>query len=78
MSSYDKAPRLHPELFEFYSYFLILWGIADYGSWILLEDADLVEKEDAWTQLQRHLPVNHEQVQANGVEQAIKRVIGAG
>jgi len=78
VSSYDKAPRLHPELFEFYSYFLILWGIADYGSWILLEDADLVEKEYAWTQLQQHLPVNHEKVQADGVRQAIKRVIGAG
>ncbi len=78
LSSYDKAPRLHPELFEFYSYFMILWGIADYGSWILLEDADLVEQEYAWTQLQRQLPVNHEQVQADGVEQTIRRVIGAG
>jgi thiamine kinase-like enzyme len=78
VSSYDKAPRLHPELFEFYSYFLILWGIADYGSWILLEDADLAEKEHVWTELQQHLPVNHEQVQANRVGQAIKRVIGAG
>jgi thiamine kinase-like enzyme len=78
VSSYDKAPRLYPELFEFYSYFLILWGIADYGSWILLEDADLAEKEHVWTELQQHLPVNHEQVQADGVGQAIKRVIGAG
>jgi thiamine kinase-like enzyme len=74
----DKAPRLHPELFEFYSYFLILWGIADYGSWILLEDANIVEKEHAWVELQQLLPINHEQVQTNGVEQAITRVIGAG
>ena len=78
VSSYDKAPRLHPELFEFYSYFLILWGIADYGSWILLEDADLAEKEHVWTELQQRLPVNHEQAQADGVGQAIKHVIGAG
>lgn len=78
VSSYDKAPRLHPELFEFYSYFLVLWGIADYGSWILLEDADLTEKEHAWMELQQHLPMNHEQVQADGVRQAIKGVTGAG
>ena len=74
----DKAPRLHPELFEFYSYFLILWGIADYGSWVLLEDANLAEKEHAWAELQQLLPINHEQVQASRVGPAIKRVIGAG
>jgi Ser/Thr protein kinase RdoA (MazF antagonist) len=78
VSSYDKAPRLHPELFEFYSYFLNLWGIADYGSWILLEDAHVAEKEHAWMELQQHLPVNHEQVQADGVRQAIRGVTGAG
>lgn len=78
VSSYDKAPRLHPELFEFYSYFLILWGIADYGSWILLEDADLAEREYAWMELQQHLPMNHEQVQADGVRQALRGVTGAG
>jgi hypothetical protein len=74
----DKAPRLHPELFEFFSYFLLLGGIADYGSWVLLEEANLVEKENAWAELQQLLPINHEQVEANGVEPAIKRVIGAG
>lgn len=79
MSNYnDTAPRLHPELFEFYSYFLILWGIADYGSWILLEDANLAEKEHAFAELQQLLPINHEQVEVNGVGLAIKRAIGAG
>jgi aminoglycoside phosphotransferase (APT) family kinase protein len=74
----DRAPRLYPELFEFYRYFLILWGIADYGSWILLEDADLAEKEHAWTALQHYLPVNHGQMQADGIRQAIRRVVGTG
>ncbi len=76
VSNYDEAPRLYPELFEFYSYFLILWGIADYGSWVLLEDADIAEKEHIWTELQQYLPMNHEQVQADGVEQVIKNVLG--
>jgi aminoglycoside phosphotransferase (APT) family kinase protein len=77
VSSRDRAPRLYPELFEFYRYFLVLWGIADYGSWILLEDADLAEKEHAWMALRHLLPVNHEQVWADRVGQAIKRVAGA-
>lgn len=76
VSSYDKTLRLYPEMFEFYSYFLILWGIADYGSWVLLDDADVIEKEHAWRELQRHLPIDHEQV--NGVGQVIEHVIGAG
>jgi spectinomycin phosphotransferase len=77
MSNYTgKAPRLHPELFEFYIYFLILWGIADYGSWILLEDSNLEEKEHAWAELQQLLPINHKQVQVNRVGSAIKRVVG--
>lgn len=78
LSSYDKAPRLHPGIFEFYSSFLVLWGIADYGSWILLEDADIVEKEHAWSELQQLLLLNHERFQAEGVGQAIKRVMGFG
>ncbi len=78
VSGYDRAPRLHPELFEFYSYFLILRAIADYGSWILLEDADVAEKEHAWMQLRQYLPINHEQVQTDRIRQAIRSVTGAG
>lgn len=74
VSSYDQALRLYPEIFEFYSYFLTLWEIADYGSWVLLEGADVIEKEYAWRELQRHLPIDHEQVA--GIEQVIERVIG--
>jgi thiamine kinase-like enzyme len=76
LSGYEAPPRLHPELFEYYNYFLILWGIADYGSWILLEDAGPVEQEHAWTELQQYLPMNHEHVQADRVRQAIQRAIG--
>jgi thiamine kinase-like enzyme len=76
-SSYDQTPTLHPELFEYYGTFLILWAIADYGSWILLEEADLSDKEHAWTELQRRLPVEKGRVQDDRVRQVIKRVIGA-
>jgi hypothetical protein len=78
LSSYDKAPRLHPELFEFYSYFLILWGIADYGSWILLEDGDLKEKEHALRELRKLLHVNQEQCQVDAVGRFLQRVIDSG
>jgi len=74
----NTIPRLHPELFEYYSYFLTLWGIADYGSWILLEEANFAEKEHAWAELQKLLPINHEQVLSDTVRSIIKRVIGAG
>jgi spectinomycin phosphotransferase len=77
--AYGRCPRLHPELFEYYSYFLILWGIADYGSWILLEDANPIEKEHAWKRLQQYLPIDHENVQgeASRIGQAIQRASGA-
>jgi spectinomycin phosphotransferase len=78
VSSYDKVPVLHPELFEFYSDFLHLWGIADYGSWLLLEDANVVEKEYAWLKLQQHLPMSDAQIQAENVRQIIRGLTGAG
>jgi hypothetical protein len=66
-SSYARAPRLRPELFEYYGYFLTLWGIADYGSWVLLEDADRSDKEHAWRALQQLLPVDHRRIQVAGM-----------
>lgn len=78
VGSYDDAPRLYPHLFTFYSLFLTLWGIADYGSWILLEDADVAEKEHAWAALQQYLPVDDNQVDAERIEKAIRDVMGAG
>ena len=75
VSSYSSAPKLHPELFTYYRYFLILWAIADYGSWILLEDGDPEDKEHAWAALQLYLPVNHKRVQDDSIEQTIKRVL---
>ena len=74
INSYGEGLRLYPDLFEFYRYFLILWSIADYGSWILLEEADLVEKEHAWIELQQYLPLNQERTQINEVKQVLRRV----
>jgi Ser/Thr protein kinase RdoA (MazF antagonist) len=74
----EHPPRLHAEIFEYYIYFLILGGIADYGSWILLENANLAETQHAWGRLKQHLPIDHEyaQVQVNGIAQVIERVMG--
>ena len=74
VNSYDEILRLHPELFEFYRYFLTLWSIADYGSWILLEDADLMEKEHAWTELQQYFPMNRERVRIDEIRQVVRSV----
>jgi Ser/Thr protein kinase RdoA (MazF antagonist) len=68
----DEVPRLCPALFTFCSLFLALWAIADYGSWILLEDGDVAEKEHAWAALQQYLPVDQNQVDAERIEQAIE------
>ncbi|HUT18090.1 MAG TPA: aminoglycoside phosphotransferase family protein [Anaerolineae bacterium] len=76
VGSYDRVPRLYPELFAFFRTFLVLWGITDYGSWILLKDADPVEKQHAWTALQQRLPIKHEQIEEDGVGEAIRRVTG--
>jgi aminoglycoside phosphotransferase (APT) family kinase protein len=73
-----RVPSLDPELFTFYRYYLALWGIADYGSWILLEDAHSVEVEHAWAALQQLLPIRHEQIRSDGVRQAIRRATRAG
>ena len=75
VGSNAQTPMLHPELIEFYYYFLILWGIADYGSWILLEDAVGEEKAFVWKQLQQLLPIQHKLFQIDKVKQAINRVI---
>jgi hypothetical protein len=77
--TYGRCPRLRSELFEYYSYFLILWGIADYGSWILLEDADPAEKEHAWKGLEQYLPISHDYIQSevNRISQAIQRASSA-
>lgn len=78
VGSYDVTPELHPELFAYYRHFLVLWAIADYGSWILLEDGDPEGKEHAWAELQRRVPVDHGQVRAEGVAQVIRRVMSVG
>jgi thiamine kinase-like enzyme len=77
--AYGRCPRLHPELFAYYRLFLTLWGIADYGSWILLEDAEPAEKEHAWQALCRYLPIDRERLQAevDRIDRAIQRIRGA-
>ncbi len=74
VNSYGEGLQLQPDLFEFYSYFLVLWSIADYGSWILLEDADVAEKEHAWVELQLYLPMRREQMQIDEVRQVIQSI----
>ena len=69
----QRPPRLHPEIFEYYVYYLILGGITDYGSWILLEDASLAETQYAWEKFEQHLPIDHQRAQAELDE--ISRVI---
>jgi len=56
-----------------------LWSIADYGSWILLEEADPAETSQAWQELNNYLPINHQEIQAevDQVGQVIKRVLSA-
>jgi thiamine kinase-like enzyme len=74
LQAYEHPPKLHPEFFEYYSYFLVLWSIADYGSWILLEEASLAEVSHAWQELNRYLPINHKDIQAevNKASQILK------
>jgi hypothetical protein len=77
LGGYEEPPKLQPELFGYYHTFLLLWGIADYGSWILLEEVDLVETSHAWQELSNHLPINHQAIQAevDQVGQIVKRVL---
>jgi hypothetical protein len=74
LQSFDKLPILLPELFEFYHLYLILWAIADYGSWILLEDADIKEKKFVWEQLQQLVPIDHDIVKVDEIYDLIERV----
>lgn len=73
---WERPPKLYVELFEYYVYFLKLWSVADYGSWLLLEKADLVEKQHAWQELQQCLPINHGHIrdELNTVGQVIQRL----
>ena len=52
-------PSLHLDLFAYYRCLLLLWAITDYGSWILLEEAPLEDKEGAWRALSRLFPIDY-------------------
>lgn len=78
LACFAIAPRLQPALFAFYSEYLRLWAVADYGSWVLLEDADLVEKEFARDALQQQLPPNGRTVQVEEIRVVLERLRVAG
>ncbi len=78
LRAFERRPELHEKIFEYYIYFYRLGGIADYGSWILLEDAELQEKTRAWEQLKTHLPIKNQRVQAtlNEVARVVEHACG--
>ena len=70
------TPRLQPDLFAYYRCFLLLLGITDHGSWILLEEAAPEDREEAWRALSQLLPIDRAAMQAemNSVGETIDRV----
>jgi hypothetical protein len=69
----QTPPTLHVEVFAHYIYWGILAAIADYGSWLILEDASPEDAAHAWQQLAAVLPIRHEAVQ--GQLEEIQRLL---
>jgi Ser/Thr protein kinase RdoA (MazF antagonist) len=69
----QTPPILHGEVFAYYIYWGILAAIADYGSWLILEDASPEDAAHAWRQLAAVLPIRHEEVQ--GQLEKIQRLL---
>lgn len=61
-ASRREALKLSLEAFEFYFYRWTFQEIADYGSRVLADDGDAIEKEHAWAELQRYMPVRHRSI----------------
>jgi Ser/Thr protein kinase RdoA (MazF antagonist) len=59
MRNCARPPSLHLDLFAYYRCLLLLWAITDYGSWILLEEAPIEDKEAAWRALSRLFPIDY-------------------
>ncbi|MFN8439384.1 MAG: phosphotransferase [Caldilineaceae bacterium] len=53
----DPMPELHSEILDYYLARNQLVQIADYGSWLLLEDAAPEDLDHAWAQLQKLFPL---------------------
>lgn len=55
----DPLPELHSEILDYYLVRNQLVQIADYGSWLLLEDAAPEDLSHAWTKLQGLFPLEN-------------------
>jgi Ser/Thr protein kinase RdoA (MazF antagonist) len=63
-TSVRKKCRLNLDVFTFYFYRWALQEVSDYGSRLLVGDFNAVEREHAWTELQKYLPIRHESIAA--------------
>jgi len=58
------SPPVQPDRFRFYRYRWCLQEIADYTTRIIFTNAEPLEDEHAWTELQPYLPVPHKELTA--------------
>jgi Phosphotransferase enzyme family len=61
-TSARRKCRLNLDVFEFYFYRWALQEVSDYGSRLLDDDLNAIEREHAWTELQNYLPIRHESI----------------